>query len=103
MQQRITALRESMIEQTNIRFAVQAMYEDKIKAYLEPIGFYGLEQHHYMNFGGECWRISTNFSQRTAVMEAEITAGKWARRGLVVTHLIRIARFFGIDLTGWTP
>ena len=101
MNQRITQLKPMMTEQINFRYAQQALYENKIKRYLEAIGFYGIEQHHYMNFGGELWKLSRTFSGVTLNMEAEIKADKWLRRGLNATHLIAVARLFGIDLTGW--
>lgn len=101
MNYRITAEKDFMVEQIHIRYAQQFLMETKIKDYLEQIGFYGIEQHHYMNFGGECWALSNTFTGNTLRMEVEIKASKWLRRGLSVTHLIAIARLFGIDLTGW--
>ena len=99
--QRITAEKGFMVEQVHQRYAVQFYNETRIKAYLEQIGFYGIEQHHYMNFGQEMWALYRTFKGMTLRMEAEIKADKWLRRGLDVTHLIAIARLFGIDLTGW--
>ena len=99
--QRFTREKDFMVEQIHIAYAQQALYEAKIKDYLEQIGFYGLEQHHYMNFGGECWGLSRSFTGNTLRMEVEIKADKWLRRGLVAAHLIAVARLFGIDLTGW--
>lgn len=103
MNQRITAEKEFMVEQIHVAYAQQTFYEQKIKDYLEPIGFYGIQQHHYMNFGGELWRLSRNFGGATLRMEAELKANKWARRGLVQAHLIAIAGLFGIDLSAWSP
>lgn len=100
---RITAEKEFMVEQMHVRAAQQFLYESKIKDYLEGIGMYGIEQHHYMNFGGELWSLSRTFTRNTLRMEAEIKAGKWLRRGCIVTHLIAVARLFNIDLSGWTP
>lgn len=99
--QRFTAEKDFMVEQMHIRAAQQFLMETKIKDYLEEIGFYGIEQHHYMNFGGECWALSRTFSGQTLRMEVEIKASKWLRRGLNATHLIEIARIFGVTLTGW--
>jgi len=98
---RITSLKSMMVEQVHDRYAVQFLYETKIKDYLEGIGFYGIEQHHYMNFGQEVWALSRTFSGQTLRKEVEIAADKWLRRGLNATHLIAIARMFGVDLTGW--
>jgi len=100
---RITAEKDFMVEQVHDRYAVQTLYESKIKNYLEALGFYGIEQHHYMNFGQELWALTRTFSGQTLLMEAEIKADKWLRRGLVAAHLIAIARIFGIDLSAWTP
>ena len=100
---RITAEKEFMVEQVHARYAVQFLYETKIKDYLERIGFYGIEQHHYMNFGGECWHLARSFAGVTLQMEVEIKANKWARRGLEATHLIAIARLFGVNISAWTP
>jgi len=99
--QRTTALKDMMVEQMHMRAAVQEEYERKTKAYLEPIGMYGLEQHHYMNFMQGLWRLSRTFNDVTLRMEAEALASHWLRRGLAPEHLIAIARFFGIDLSAW--
>ena len=98
---RITAEKEFMVAQMHIRAAQQFLYETKVKDYLEGIGFYGIEQHHYMNFAQECWALSRSFSRVTLRMEVEIKADKWLRRGLVPTHLIVIAAMFGVNLSGW--
>ena len=100
---RVTAEKEFMVEQVHIAYAQQVFNETKIKAYLETIGFYGIEQHHYMNFGQEVWSLSRAFREQTLIREVEIKATKWARRGLNSTHLIAIARLFGVDLTAWVP
>ena len=99
--QRFTQEKDFMVEQIHIAYAQQALNESKIKDYLEGIGFYGIEQHHYMNFGQECWTLSRSFTGVTLRMEVEIKADKWLRRGLVAAHLIAIARLFGVDLAGW--
>ena len=98
---RITAEKDFMVEQAHIRYAQQTLYERKIKDYLENIGFYGIQQHHYMNFGQECWALTRSFSGVTLRMEAELKAAKWLRAGLVAQHLIAVARLFGINLSGW--
>lgn len=98
MNQRITALKGFMGEQIDVAYTVQAFNEAKIKRYLEAIGFYGIQQHHYMNYGQELWRLTNNFSGLTLRMEAEIKADKWLRRGLETTHLMAIATLFGISL-----
>jgi len=97
---RITAQKEFMVEQVHTKYAEQFFYETKIKAYLEAIGFYGIQQHHYMNYGFELWALSRTFSGQTLKKEAEIKADKWSRRGLTWEHLINIARIFGIELLG---
>lgn len=99
--QRITAQKDFMVEQVRTMYPIQAFYERKIKAYLEPIGMYGIEQHHYMNYGGGLWARYRTFTGQTLQMEAEAWANMWLRRGLNPTHLIAIARIFGIDLTDW--
>ena len=98
---RITAQKPLMVEQINFRYAEQFLNESKVKSYLEAIGFYGIEQHHYMNYAQELYSLSNAFSQVTLRMEAEIKASKWLRRGLQATHLIAIARLFGITLAAW--
>lgn len=97
--QRITSEKDFMVEQVNQQYALQAENERKIKAYLEQIGFYGIEQHHYMNFGQECYALSRSFSGTTLKMEVEIKADKWLRRGLEAVHLIAIAKMFNVDLS----
>jgi len=101
MNQRITAQKSFMVEQVHIAYAQQVLIENKIKRYLEAIGFYGIEQHHYMNFGQEVWSLSRAFREQTLRREVEIKASKWLRRGLSATHLIAIARLFGVQLAGW--
>jgi hypothetical protein len=96
---RITQQKAMMVEQTGILYAEQTFNEDKIKDYLEHIGMFGIQQHHYMNFGQEMWSLSRTFKGQTLRLEAEIKADKWLRRGLNATHLIHIAALFGIDLT----
>jgi len=100
---RITQEKDFMVEQIHDRYAVQAFLEEKVGRYLEGVGFYGIEKHHYMNFSQELWSLTRSFSGLTLVKEAEIKADKWLRRGLLIAHLIAIARIHGIDLTAWVP
>lgn len=99
--QRITALKPMMVEQIHEKFTLQSYYEDKTKRYLERIGMYGLQQHHYMNYMQGLWARFNSFGQRTLLLEAEAWASHWLRRGLTAAHLIHIATFFNIDLTAW--
>jgi len=99
--QRITEYKKFMVEQVNIMYPQQAMIEQKIKNYLEPIGMFTIQQHHYMNFAQELWAKSRMFSGETLRMEAELLAGKWLRRGLNATHLIEVARRMGITLSAF--
>jgi len=87
-----------MVEQTGGAYPVQTLIEAKVKDYLEHIGFFGIEQHGYMNYAQELWARSRSFTGATLTREAEITAGKWLRRGLLAEHLIAIARMFGVTL-----
>jgi len=98
---RFTTLKPIMTEQANSAYAQQTFLETKTKAYLEAIGMYGILAHHYMNYGMRLWALSRTFRQETLRMEAEQEAAKWLRRGLNATHLIEIAKLYGIDLTGW--
>ena len=98
---RFEALKDMMGEQVNAQYAIQVHYEEKIKAYLEGIGMYTIMQHHYMNYGYQLWRLSRMFTAQTLRMEALEIANKWLRRGLNATHLVELAKLFGIDLTGW--
>jgi len=98
---RITAEKDFMVEQVHTMYAQQFLYEQKVKDYLEGIGFFGIEQHHYMNYAQGLWARARTFYGQTLLKEAEIWADVWLRRGLVATHLVAIARLFGIDLTGW--
>jgi len=99
--QRFTDLKDIMVEQVNAQYAIQVFYETKIKAYLERTGMYGILAHHYLNYGYRLWALSRTFTGQTLRMEAEQEAAKWMRRGLNPTHLIEIAKLFGINLTGW--
>jgi len=100
--QRVTAQKKFMVEQVRIMYPLQTFYEMKIKKYLEPLGMYGIQQHHYMNFGGGLWARTRSFTGVTLQMEAEAWASRWLRRGLNATHLIAIAAIFGVDLTAWS-
>lgn len=99
--QRITAQKKFMVEQVREMAPLQAYYERKIKRYLEAQGMYGIDQHHYMNFGGGCWARARTFTEVTLKMEVEAWANRWLRRNLIPEHLIKIAAMFGVDLTTW--
>lgn len=96
---RFTEQKKMMVEQINERYTEQAFNETKIKAYLEPLGFYGIQQHHYMNYGQELYALTRKFSGETLRMEAEQKASKWLIRGLDATHLTAVARLFGISIS----
>ena len=96
---RITAEKEMMVEQVHGRYAVQMLYEQKVKDYLEAQGVFGIELHHYMNFMQECWSLSMAFTQLTLTREIENRAAKWLRRNLNATYLVYIASLFGVSLT----
>jgi len=96
--QRITEYKPYMVEQINIAYAIQEHIETKVKDYLEPLGMYTIQQHHYMNFAQKLWALGRMFTGETLRMEAELEASKWLRRGLNATHLIAIAQLMGITL-----
>lgn len=98
---RFEALKDMMTEQVNYQYPIQVFYENKIKAYLEGVGIYGLQIHSYMNYGMRLWALGRTFSQNTLRNEAIEEANKWLRRGLNPTYLTRIARLFGINLVGF--
>jgi len=97
--QRLTEYKSFMVEQVGVAYPVQEMIEMKVKDYLEPLGMYTIQQHHYMNFAGELWAKSRMFTGETLRMEAELVASKWLRRGLNATHLVEIARRMGITIS----
>jgi len=99
--QRITEYKPFMVEQVNVAYAIQEHIEMKVKDYLEPLGMYTIQQHHYMNFAQELWAKSRMFTGETLRMEAELVASKWLRRGCNPTHLIAIAALFGITLVAF--
>lgn len=101
--QRITEYKEFMVEQINVQYPIQARVEQKIKDYLEPIGMYSIDQHHYMNFGQEVWAKTRHFSGTTLRMEVELIASKWLRRGLQAVHLMAIAARLGVNLSAVPP
>ena len=98
---RITAYKPTMVEQVHARYAEQFYYEGKVKHYMNAQGFFGVEQHHYMNFAYELWARTRMFEDLTLRREAELIADKWMRRGLDAAHLVAIAQLFGVDLTSW--
>ena len=97
---RFTELKDIMVEQTGHRYPEQVYYETKVKAYCEAQGMYGLQLHHYLNFAFRLWSFARRFTQATLRNEAIEEANKWVRRGLTATHLVEIAKLFGIDLAG---
>jgi len=97
--QRLTEYKPYMLEQVGAAYPVQEMIEFKVKDYLEPLGMYTIQQHHYMNFAQELWAKSRMFTGETLRMEAELIASKWLRRGLNPTHLVNIAAIMGITIT----
>jgi len=99
--QRITEYKRYMVEQVNAAYAQQEHIEQHVKDYLEPLGMFTIEQHHYMNYAGELWAKSRMFTGVTLRMEAELVAGKWLRRGCNPTHLIEIAKLFAITLVAF--
>jgi len=99
--QRLTEYKPFMVEQIGAAYPVQEMIEMKVKDYLEPLGMYTIQQHHYMNYAGELWAKSRMFTGVTLRMEAELVASKWLRRGLIPTHLVKIAEMMGITLTAF--
>lgn len=101
--QRITEFREFMIEQVNVIYPQQAMIEQKVKDYLEPIGMYTIMQHHYMNFAQEVWAKTRHFQGTTLRMEVELIASKWLRRGLSAVHLMALALRLGVTLASVPP
>ena len=99
--QRITEYKPYMVEQVNVAYAIQEHIEMKVKDYLEPLGMYTIQQHHYMNYAQELWGKSRAFTGVSLRMEAELVASKWLRRGCNPTHLIAIAALMGITLVAF--
>ena len=99
--QRLTEYKPYMVEQVGAAYPVQVQIENKVKDYLEPLGMYTIQQHHYMNYAQELWAKTRMFTGETLRMEAELVASKWLRRGLNPTHLIEIAARLGVTLTAW--
>lgn len=95
---RITAEKPFMVEQVHIRYAQQFFNEQKVKDYLEQHDLYGIDIHHYNNYAQQVWALTRTFTGVTLRMEVEQAAAKWLRRNLNVTHLIRIAELFGVQL-----
>jgi len=95
---RITAYKDTMVEQINNLYPTQQHIEELVKKHLENIGMYGIQQHHYLNYAYELWAKTRTYTQQTLKLEAEQTATKWQRRGLNPTILTNIARLFGIKL-----
>jgi len=99
--QRITEYKPYMVEQVNAAYAQQEEIERHVKDYLEPLGMYTIDQHRYMNYAMELWGKSRAFTGVSLRMEAELVASKWLRRGCNPTHLIEIAKLFGITLVSF--
>jgi len=99
--QRLTEYKPYMVEQVGAAYPVQVQIENKVKDYLEPLGMYTIQQHHYMNYAQELWAKTRTFTGETLRMEAELVASKWLRRGLNPTHLTEIAARLGVTLAAW--
>lgn len=99
MYSRTTALKPMMVSQVTTAYASQTLMENKVGKYLNSLGLYGNELHHYRNFSQELFRLRRLFTQETLLMEASLRGQKWKDRGLDENFLQGVASLFGILLT----
>jgi len=99
MYSRTSALKTMMVEQVTNVYANQALMESKVGKYLNSLGLYGTELHHYRNFSQELFRLQRLFTSSTLEKEASLRGQKWKDRGLDATYLQGVANLFNIKLT----
>jgi hypothetical protein len=99
---RFDALKDSMKEQQEVRFADLVNLENTIKGIIEPEGVATILIPHYLNFGRELYSLCGRFSGTSLANEAKLAYDKWKARGLSADILKTIAQAFGIDTSGWT-
>jgi copper oxidase (laccase) domain-containing protein len=98
VKQRFEVQKEMMAEQTTQVFSNQAEFETKIGKFLNELGLYGIQLHHYRNFAQELYSLTRRFYTNTLSKEATLVAKKWLARGLEEQTLRKVAQFFGIEL-----
>jgi len=98
MRSRILALKASMVEQVESKFADLATIETEVKRVIEgqktPV--YSHLIPFYLNVGRELYRIQKRFTGTTFSSEAKVTLDKWKARGLSQWCLTDIAKLFGV-------
>lgn len=99
---RIDALKSTMVEQQQSRFAELENVEMTVKSIVEPEGIPTIMIPHYLNFARELYALSQRFSGATLNNEAKLVFDKWKARGLIVNLLKAIGNAFGIDTTNWS-
>jgi len=93
---RFEGLGPSMKEQTDMRFAELAKFEDDVKSILEEAGIQTILVPFYLNYARELYRRKRRFTGATLRAEAELLQSKWVARGLNATILESIKRYFAI-------
>lgn len=99
---RFDSLKDSMVEQQQVRFSDLENIENTIKGIVEPQGVATILVPHYLNFGRELYKLTQKFSGTTLDNEALICFTKWKSRGLTVAILKTIGSAFGLDTSGWS-
>jgi len=94
---RFDALKETMDEQIQARFAELATLETEIKRdILEPEGVSSIFIPQYLNVARQLYKLVQKFSGETLKNEAHVVLNKWFERGLKPDLLNAIAAKFGI-------
>jgi TRAP-type mannitol/chloroaromatic compound transport system substrate-binding protein len=98
MRSRITALKDSMVEQMQAKAAELATLEANIKSVVENASetVYSHQIPAYLNVGREIYKKSKNFTGKTFEGEATAILCKWHQKGLKEAVLTDIAKLFGI-------
>jgi hypothetical protein len=98
---RFDALKDTLIEQQQVRFSDLVNVENTVKGIVEPEGVPTILIPHYLNFGRELYSLTQRFSGATLDSEASLVFTKWKTRGLTVDLLKAIGSAFGLDTSGW--
>lgn len=94
--QRFTAQKENMVDQTDERFAELVKIEDDVKSILESNAVPTIQIPFYLNYARELYRLKKAFTGGTLTAEAEVLQNKWIARGLDLSMLNGIKRYFAI-------
>ena len=94
---RFTKLKDTMTEQTSVRFSDLVSIEEQTKEICHNNGIVSMFIPAYLNVARELYKKSTKFSGSTLEKEMCIIRAKWISRGLDAGTIDAIIQLFGLD------